>query len=54
MAKDDENKATAADKGKGKAPAAQGADKSKDARPDGEDKKGGAATSGGMFCLHGS
>jgi len=46
MAKDDEKKATAADKGKGKAPAANDADTTKDAKPDLEDKKGGVATTG--------
>jgi hypothetical protein len=51
MAKDDEKKPTAADKGKGKAPATNDADKSKDAKPDVEDKKGGVATTGGMFGL---
>lgn len=50
MAKDDEKKATAADKGKGKAPAANDAETTKDAKPDLEDKKGGVATSGGMLC----
>jgi hypothetical protein len=49
MAKDDEKKPTAADKGKGKAPVNNDADKSKDAKPDVEDKKGGVATTGGMF-----
>jgi len=34
MAKDDEKKPTAADKGKGKAPVSNDADKSKDAKPD--------------------
>ena len=48
MAKDDEKKPTAADKGKGKAPVSNDADKSKDAKPDLEDKKGGVATTGGM------
>lgn len=44
MAKDDEKKPTAADKGK--APAANDAEKSKDTKPDAEDKKGGVATTG--------
>jgi 26S proteasome regulatory subunit N1 len=52
MAKEDEKKPTAADKGKGKAPATNDADKDpkadKDAKVDGEDKKG-AATAAGMF-----
>jgi hypothetical protein len=51
MAKDDEKKPTAADKGKGKAPVQDDADKGKDAKPDAEDKKGAVATSGGMFRL---
>lgn len=51
MAKEDEKKPTATDKGKGKAPANNDADKSKDAKPDLDDKKGGVATTGGMFCL---
>ncbi|EDU42238.1 26S proteasome regulatory subunit RPN1 [Pyrenophora tritici-repentis Pt-1C-BFP] len=46
MAKDDEKKPTAADKGKGKAPAANDADTAKDAKPDVEDKKAGVATTG--------
>ncbi|CAN9201903.1 unnamed protein product [Alternaria alternata] len=46
MAKEDEKKPTAADKGKGKAPANNDADKSKDAKPDLDDKKGGVATTG--------
>jgi len=50
MAKDDEKKPTAADKGKGKAPAANDAETAKDAKPDVEDKKGGVATTGGMLC----
>lgn len=54
MAKDDDKKPTAADKGKGKAPTANDADKSKDAKPDAEDKKGGVATTGGMFGLQSS
>ena len=54
MAKDDDKKPTTADKGKGKAPVANDADKSKDAKPDTEDKKGGVATTGGMFGLRGS
>ena len=49
MAKDDEKKPTAADKGKGKAPAANDADTAKDAKPDVEDKKAGVATTGGML-----
>jgi hypothetical protein len=51
MAKDDEKKPTAADKGKGKAPVQGDADKGKDAKPDVEDNKGGVATTGGMFRL---
>jgi len=54
MAKDDDKKPTTADKGKGKAPAANDADKSKDAKPDAEDKKGGVATTGGMSGLQSS
>ena len=54
MAKDDEKKPTAAEKGKGKAPVAGDAEKGKDAKPDLEDKKGGVATTGGMFCLRDS
>ena len=50
MAKDDEKKPTAAEKGKGKAPVTGDAEKGKDAKPDGEDKKGGVATTGGMFA----
>jgi 26S proteasome regulatory subunit N1 len=46
MAKDDEKKPTAADKGKGKAPVQGDADKGKDAKPDVEDNKGGVATTG--------
>jgi hypothetical protein len=53
MAKDDEKKPTAADKGKGKAPANGDADKDakngKDGKVDGEDKKGAVATAAGMF-----
>lgn len=48
MAKDDETKPTTADKGKGKAVNGD-AEKSKDTKADGEDKKG-AATTGGMLC----
>jgi 26S proteasome regulatory subunit N1 len=52
MAKEDEKKPTAADKGKGKAPAKNDAEKDpkadKDAKVDGEDKKG-AATAAGVF-----
>ncbi|KAF2829320.1 26S proteasome non-ATPase-like protein regulatory subunit 2 [Ophiobolus disseminans] len=48
MAKEDEKKPTAAEKGKGKAPVKDDADKDaktgKDGKADGEDKKGGAAT----------
>jgi hypothetical protein len=54
MAKDDEKKPTAAEKGKGKAPVTGDAEKGKDAKPDAEDKKGGVATTGGMFCLRDS
>jgi hypothetical protein len=54
MAKEDEKKPTAAEKGKGKAPVNGDAEKDakngKDAKVDGEDKKG-AATATGMFCL---
>jgi hypothetical protein len=49
MAKEDEKKPTATEKGKGKAPAHGDAEKGKDAKPDLEDKKGGVATTGGMF-----
>jgi 26S proteasome regulatory subunit N1 len=53
MAKDDEKKPTAADKGKGKAPVNGDADKDakngKDGKVDGEDKKGAVATAAGMF-----
>ncbi|KAF1944370.1 26S proteasome regulatory complex, non-ATPase subcomplex, Rpn1 subunit [Clathrospora elynae] len=45
MAKDDEKKPTAAEKGKGKALNGD-AEKAQDAKPDGEDKKAGAATTG--------
>jgi hypothetical protein len=52
MAKDDEKKPTAAEKGKGKAPVNGDAEKDpktgKDGKVDGEDKKG-AATAPGMF-----
>jgi hypothetical protein len=54
MAKEDEKKPTAADKGKGKAPVNTDADKSKDAKPDAEDTKGAVATTGGMFGLRDS
>jgi hypothetical protein len=54
MAKDDEKKPTAAEKGKGKAPVTGDAEKGSDAKPDVEDKKGGVATTGGMFCLRDS
>jgi hypothetical protein len=54
MAKEDEKKPTAAEKGKGKAPVNGDADKDakngKDAKVDVEDKKGGVATATGMFC----
>lgn len=48
MAKEDEKKPTAAAKGKGKAVDA-GAEKGKDAKADAEDKKGAAASTGGML-----
>ena len=48
MAKEDEKKPTTADKGKGKA---VNGDADKDAKVGLEDKKGGVATTGGMFCL---
>jgi 26S proteasome regulatory subunit N1 len=55
MAKDDEKKPTAADKGKGKAPVNGDAEKDakngKDAKPDSNDKKAGAATAPGTFGL---
>lgn len=50
MAKEDEKKPTVADKGKGKAVNGD-AEKDKDVKKDGEDKKAGAATSGGMLAL---
>jgi 26S proteasome regulatory subunit N1 len=54
MAKEDEKKPTAAEKGKAKAPLNSEADKDtkkdKDGKPDSEDKKG-VATTGGMFHL---
>ena len=54
MAKEDEKKPTAADKGKGKAPVKNEAEKDakadKDGKVDDKDKKG-AATAAGMFCL---
>jgi 26S proteasome regulatory subunit N1 len=57
MAKEDEKKPTAADKGKGKAPANGDADKDtkngKDGKVDAEDKKG-VATATGMVCLRDS
>ena len=59
MAKDDEKKPTAAEKGKGKAPINGDADKDakagKDGKVDAEDKKGGVATAPGMLaCGHGT
>jgi 26S proteasome regulatory subunit N1 len=55
MAKEDEKKPTAAEKGKGKAPPSGDADKDaqngKDAKVDGDDKKGGVATATGMYGL---
>jgi hypothetical protein len=55
MAKEDEKKPTAADKGKGKAPVNGDAEKDakngKDAKADANDKKAGAATAPGMFGL---
>ena len=57
MAKEDEKKPTAADKGKGKAPVNGDAEKDakngKDAKVDGADKKG-AATATGVFSLRDS
>lgn len=47
MAKDDEKKPTAADKGKGKAVNGE-ADKKEDAKADGKDKK--VETTGGTLC----
>jgi len=56
MAKEDEKKPTAAEKGKGKAPMNGDAEKDaktgKDGKVDLEDKKGGVATATGMLCLH--
>lgn len=53
MAKEDEKKPTAAEKGKAKAPLNSDADKDtkkgKDGKPESEDKKG-VTTSGGMLC----
>ncbi|RMZ72478.1 26s proteasome regulatory subunit rpn-1 [Pyrenophora seminiperda CCB06] len=46
MAKGDEKKPTAADKGKGKAPVANDAETKKTAKPDADDSKAGAATTG--------
>jgi 26S proteasome regulatory subunit N1 len=58
MAKEDEKKPTAAEKGKGKAPVNGDAEKDakngKDGKVDPEDKKGGVATATGMFCLRDS
>jgi 26S proteasome regulatory subunit N1 len=61
MAKEDEKKPTAAEKGKGKAPINGDAEKDaktgkdgKDGKVDVEDKKGGVATATGMFCLRDS
>jgi 26S proteasome regulatory subunit N1 len=55
MAKDDEKTPTAAEKGKGKAAPSgdtdKDASKDKDGKADGDDKKAGAATTGGMFWL---
>lgn len=53
MAKEDEKKPTAADKGKGKAVNGDAA-KATDAKVDGEDKKGAVTTTGGMFRLRDS
>lgn len=57
MAKEDEKKPTAAEKGKGKAPvngdAAKDAKNGKDAKADAEDKKG-VATATGMLYLRSS
>jgi hypothetical protein len=54
MAKDDEKKPTAAEKGKGKAQPTGDADKDtkkdKDGKADGDDKKG-VATTGGMLLV---
>jgi 26S proteasome regulatory subunit N1 len=54
MAKEDEKKPTAAEKGKAKAPVNGDAEKDakngKDAKPDSDDKKG-VATATGMSCL---
>jgi general stress protein YciG len=49
MAKDDEKKPTAAEKGKGKAVNGD-VEKDKDVKKDLDDKKGGVATTGGMFA----
>lgn len=58
MAKEDEKKPTAAEKGKGKAPVNGDAEKDakngKDGKVDAEDKKGGVATATGMVCLRDS
>lgn len=58
MAKEDEKKPTALDKGKGKAPlngeADKDAKKDKDGKVDSEDKKGGVATTGGTSHLQNS
>jgi 26S proteasome regulatory subunit N1 len=58
MAKDDEKKPTAAEKGKGKAPVNGDAEKDaktgKDGKVDAEDKKGAGATATGMICLRDS
>jgi hypothetical protein len=55
MAKEDEKKPTAADKGKGKAPVNGDAEKDakngKDGKVDGEDKKDAVATATGMFDM---
>lgn len=54
MAKEDEKKPTAAEKGKGKAPANGDVEKDakdgKDGKMDADDKKGGVATATGMSC----
>jgi hypothetical protein len=58
MAKEDEKKPTAAEKGKGKAPVNGDAEKDakngKDGKVDSEDKKGGVATATGMLDLQAS
>jgi 26S proteasome regulatory subunit N1 len=58
MAKEDEKKPTAAEKGKGKTPVTGDAEKDaktgKDGKVDAEDKKGGVATATGMICLRDS